>query len=116
MDTKPAKSDRTTNPVMLPIAGMMLPSSSHIAHSDAVRASTEALFTDAVITAKIKIGLAEQKLSNLLHIHVDTMNHGIVTLSGTAMNPSEASKAGSIARGVKSVTSVENRIKIAGAT
>jgi hyperosmotically inducible protein len=65
-----------------------------------------------VITTKIKAELAEEKLSSLVRINVDTDNKGMVVLSGNAANQLAIDRAVKIAHGVKGVTSVQNDIKI----
>ena len=96
------------------IAGaLMLPIPGYTADTDSDRSSPEAFVKDSVITTKIKAELAEEKLSSLVKISVDTDNKGMVTLSGTAESKKAADKAVSIARAVKGVTSVENHIRIA---
>jgi hyperosmotically inducible periplasmic protein len=85
------------------------PSSTPMA-SDSGSAKTYA--KDSVITGKVKAGLAEEKISSLAKLSVDTDNKGAVTLSGTAPDKSSADKAVTIARAVTGVTSVRNDIKI----
>ncbi len=106
MNTKLAASCLVAGALLLPTAG-------YTADSDSDRSSPKAFVKDSVITAKIKAELAEEKLSSLVRIRVDTDNKGIVTLSGTAKSKAAADKAVSIARAVKGVVSVENHIKIA---
>ena len=108
MNTKLAACCFVAGAFMLPIAGYAAD-----ADATAVNSSTKAYVKDSVITTKIKADLAEEKLSSLVHINVDTDNKGAVTLSGTAASKNAADKAVSIARAVKGVTSVENHIKIA---
>jgi BON domain/LTXXQ motif family protein len=108
MNTKLAASILMAGALILPIAG-------HAADSDADRSSPGAYVKDSVITAKIKAELAEQKLSSLLHISVDTDKNGMVVLSGTATNQETADKAVTISRAVRGVTSVRNDIRVAGA-
>jgi len=91
-------------------AALMLPIAGHTADADRSSATTYA--KDSVITTKIKTLLAEEKLSSLVNINVDTDNKGAVTLTGTAGSQKAADKAVSIARGVTGVASVDNRIKI----
>ncbi len=67
---------------------------------------------DSAITTKVKARLAEDKVSSLAHISVDTDDQGKVTLSGTAANKSQADKAVTIARAVTGVTSVKNDIEV----
>jgi osmotically-inducible protein OsmY len=67
---------------------------------------------DSVITAKVKAELAEEKMSSMVHISVNTDKMGAVSLSGTVRTQADMDKAASIARGVKGVTSVQNNIQI----
>jgi len=106
MNSKFAASIFVAGVLMLPIAG-------YTADGDSDRSSPKAFVKDSVITTKIKAELAEEKLSSLVRINVDTDNKGMVSLSGTAASQAAADKAVSIARAVKGVTSVENHIKIA---
>jgi len=106
MNTKLAATLLVAGALMLPIAG-------YTADSDSDRSSPKTFVKDSVITTKIKAELAEEKVSSLVRISVDTDNHGMVTLSGTAKSKNAANKAVSIARGVEGVTSVENHIRIA---
>lgn len=107
MNFKLAASCLVAGALMLPVAG-------YAANSDSDRSSTEGTYVkDSVITGKVKAGLAEEKLSSLVHIDVDTDNKGAVTLSGTAASREAAEKAVTIARAVEGVTSVRNHIKIA---
>jgi hyperosmotically inducible protein len=105
MYTKLAASCLVAGALMLPIAG-------YSADGDSDRSSPKAFVKDSVITTKIKAELAEEKMSSLVKIKVDTDNKGMVVLSGTAASKKAADKAVSIARAVKGVTSVENHIKI----
>ena len=106
MNIKLAASCLVAGALMLPIAG-------YTADGDSDRSSPKAFVKDSVITTKIKAELAEEKLSSLVRINVDTDNKGAVSLSGTAPSQAAADKAVTIARAVKGVTSVENHIKIA---
>ena len=67
------------------VAGaLMLPIASYSADADSNRTSPKAYAKDSMITAKIKEELAEEKISSLVKIHVDTDNKGRVSLTGTA--------------------------------
>ena len=103
MNTKLAASCFVAAALLLPIAGYS---------ADSVVQTPKAFVKDSVITTKIKAELAEQKLSSLVHINVDTDNEGRVSLSGTTTSRNAADKAVSIARSVKGVTSVQNTIQI----
>lgn len=93
------------------VAGvLLLPISGYAADTDAT--SPKAFVKDSVITTKIKTKLAEEKLSSLVKISVDTDNSGKVNLSGTAANQGAVDRAMVIARAVHGVTSVDNNIRI----
>jgi hyperosmotically inducible protein len=67
---------------------------------------------DSAITTKIKAKLADEHMRTLLHISVDTDDHGIVVLSGHTRTKEMAEKAVSIATHTEGVTSVRNHIQI----
>jgi hyperosmotically inducible protein len=106
MNTKLASICFLAGALTLPIAG-------YAAELASDRSSPKAFAEDTVITTKIKSELAEEKLSSLVKIEVDTDHKGMVTLAGTAPNQKAVDKAVSIARSVEGVKSVENHIRIA---
>jgi len=69
---------------------------------------------DATITVKIKGEILNDPLLKVLQINVTTTN-GIVTLGGVADSKQSIDRAVEIARGVKEVKSVENRLVVKGA-
>ncbi len=73
-------------------------------------------FTDAMndawIVAKVKTRLARGQI-NPLNIDVDS-DHGVITLSGQVASDWQRHKAGELASWTKGVTSVDNRLLIAG--
>lgn len=91
---------------------LLAPMSGHAEDADKDRSSPKAFVSDAVITTKIKAEFAKDKQVSVRHIKVDTDNKGIVQLSGTAKSQEEADKAVQIARNVKGVVAVDNRIQI----
>jgi len=93
-------------------AALVLPIAGYAADGDKDRSSPKVFVKDSVITAKVKTELAEEKLSSLVKIKVDTDNTGEVSLSGTAANQAAIDRAVVITRAVKGVTSVQNDIKI----
>ena len=101
MDIKLPATCLLAGALMLPLAGY------------AADSSPKVFAEDTVITTKIKSELAEEKLSTLVHIEVDTDHRGMVTLSGTAPSQKAVEKAVSIARSVDGVKSVDNHIRIA---
>jgi hyperosmotically inducible protein len=84
----------------------------HAADGDTDRMHPIAFVKDSVITTKIKAKLAEEKLSTLTHVKVDTDAKGAVVLGGNVTSQGEADKAVSIARATEGVTSVKSSIQI----
>jgi hyperosmotically inducible periplasmic protein len=66
---------------------------------------------DMTITASVKANLAKSPDLSALKIDVDTKG-GAVTLTGTAPSASARDKATSIAKGVKGVGSVDNKLVV----
>jgi len=91
---------------------LLAPIASHAEDADKDRSSPKAFVKDSVITTKIKAEFARDKQVSMRHIKVDTDNSGVVQLSGTARSQEEANKAVQIARNVKGVVAVENRIQV----
>jgi hyperosmotically inducible protein len=95
------------------VAGaLVVPAMAYAADSDKDRSHAETYVKDSAITAKVKSELAEEKLSTMVHISVDTDQKGVVYLSGTARTQADIDRAAVIAAKVKGVTSVKNDIKI----
>jgi hyperosmotically inducible protein len=94
------------------IGTLLAPVAGYTADSDMDRSHPKTFVKDSAITTKIKAKLADEKMSSLAHIRVDTDNNGVVWLSGTAKTQEEADKAVSIASETEGVTSVKNHIKI----
>ena len=106
MKIKTAAAGFLAGALALPVVG-------YTAGSDSDRSSPKDFVSDSIITTKIKVKLAEEKLANAVQIKVDTDNKGVVTLSGTAKTQEEADMAVSIARSVQGVATVENNIQVA---
>jgi hyperosmotically inducible protein len=79
---------------------------------DSDRSHGKEFVKDSMITTKIKTKLAEEHLTSLGRIQVDTDRDGVVWLSGTARSHRAADKAVSIARNTEHVRSVHNDIRI----
>lgn len=94
------------------IGTLMVPAAVFAADSDSDRAHPMTFVKDSIITTKIKAKLADEKLSTLKHIKVDTDAKGAVVLRGRVKNQGEADKAVSIARETEGVTSVKSDIRI----
>ena len=80
--------------------------------ADAETHKTKTYLKDSVITSKIKKNLAEEKLSSLVHIKVDTDAAGEVILTGRVETQELADKERSIAQAVEGVTYVKSDLKI----
>ena len=66
---------------------------------------------DVSITAAVKTKLAEEKVSTLTKIDVDT-NLGVVTLNGTVDSEAMKQRAADVARRVSGVKNVVNNLKV----
>ncbi|SFB68193.1 BON domain-containing protein [Polaromonas sp. OV174] len=66
---------------------------------------------DMSITAAVSAGLAKDPDLSAFKINVDTKN-GAVTLNGTAPTDAARDKAGSLAKAVKGVNSVDNKLVV----
>lgn len=82
------------------------------ADRESVKSSIEVFTRDAAITLKVKTRLAEQHITSLGRIHVDTDNNGDVWLSGSARTQEAATHAVQIARETEGVKSVVSEIVI----
>ena len=87
---------------LIAAGAMMLPMTGHTADS------AKTFVKDSIITTKIKAELAEEKVSSLVKIGVDTTSVGEVVLTGTATNKAAIDRAVTIAKSVKGVTHVDN--------
>ena len=98
----------------LMIGTMLAPIVSYAAgaDSDSDRKNPTTFVKDSAITTKIKAKLAEEHMTSLGNIHVDTDANGNVVLSGTARTQADIDKAVSIARGTEHVVSVKNKLTI----
>ncbi len=94
------------------IGTMLVPFAAPAADGDSDRKHPMTFVNDSVITAKIKAKLADEKISTLAHIKVDTDAKGGVVLSGKVKSSDEEAKAVSIARETEGVTSVKSKIRI----
>lgn len=94
------------------IGTLLAPVAAYSADSDADRTHPLTFVKDSVITTKVKAMLADEKMSSLAHIRVDTDRKGAVVLSGTSRTQEDADKAVAIARETEGVTSVKSNIQI----
>jgi hyperosmotically inducible protein len=71
---------------------------------------TATAVSDSAITAKVKGGLHENKITNGSDIHVDTMA-GVVTLRGTVSSADASSNAQQVAQQTSGVKEVKNELR-----
>ena len=93
---------------LLLASALLMPIASFAADGDSV--STKV--SDSVITTKVKAEFAKDKLVSMTALKVETDSNGMVEISGTAKSKAEAEKALNLAKSVKGVTSVKNKIVI----
>ena len=94
------------------IGSLLAPVAAYAADPESDRSHPVTYVQDSVITTKIKAKLAEEKMSSLTQIKVDTDSKGAVALGGKVRTQAEADKAVSIARATKGVTSVKSHIQV----
>jgi hyperosmotically inducible protein len=94
------------------IGAFLAPLAAYAADGDSDRMHPLTYVKDSVITTKVKAMLADEKMSSLAHIQVDTDAKGAVVLSGNVRTKADADKAVSITRAVEGVTSVTSNLKI----
>jgi osmotically-inducible protein OsmY len=82
------------------------------ADNDQDRSHPGAMIEDATITTKIKTALAAQHIGNLVHIKVDTADHGVVYLTGRAKSQDAIDAAISITRATQGVREVHSDIRL----
>ena len=91
---------------------LLAPVATYAEDRDADRAHPMTYVKDSVITTKVKAKLADEKMSSLARIQVDTDSKGAVLLSGNVRTEEEKIKAASIARGTEGVTSVTSNLVV----
>ena len=94
------------------IGALLTPIAAHAADGDSDRKHPVTFVKDSAITIKIKAMLADEKISTLKNIRVDTDAKGAVVLRGKVKTQEEADKAVSIARETEGVTSVKSKIRV----
>ncbi|MDM0068535.1 BON domain-containing protein [Variovorax sp. J31P207] len=81
------------------------------AKTESAAASVAGTMDDASITAAVSTGLAKDPDLSAIKIDVDTKG-GQVTLSGPAPNAAAKARAEEIAKSVKGVSAVDNRLEV----
>jgi osmotically-inducible protein OsmY len=79
--------------------------------STSTKEGTGEFVDDSVITTKVKAAIFNEPTLKTTEINVETFK-GTVQLSGFVAQPGDIAKAGSVARGVKGVSSVKNDIRV----
>jgi osmotically-inducible protein OsmY len=97
---------------VLVIAALSMPAPSFAQDKQSMPDKVKENVKDSVITTKIKAEYAKDKQVSFRHIHVDTDDKGVVTLSGNAKSKAERNKAVMIAKNTEGVVTVKNRIKV----
>ena len=94
------------------IGTLFAPMLAHAADGDTDRKHPMTFVEDSVITTKIKAKLANEKMTSLVKVKVDTDAKGAVVLSGTTKTKEQADKAVALARETEGVTSVKSTIQV----
>jgi len=81
------------------------------AKTESGAASVAGAMDDASITAAVSTGLAKDPDLSAIKIDVDTKG-GQVTLNGPAPNAAAKARAGEIAKSVKGVSAVDNKLEV----
>ena len=77
------------------------------------RAKNREAVSDTTVTGKVKSALAaDVGLKTVTNIHVETDNHGVVTLKGKVESADMKKRAGDVAKKVNGVKSVKNQIQV----
>ncbi len=94
-------------------AGTAIKDATQTAESSARQAATkmEEKFDDVSITTSVSSAIGKEGDLSVLKINVDTKN-GVVTLNGSAPSEAAREKAGNIAKAVKGVNSVDNKLVV----
>jgi len=94
------------------VGAFLAPIAANAEDADSDRSHPMTYVKDSAITTKVKANLADEKMSSLMHIKVDTERKGAVVLSGNVKTQEAADKAVSIARNTEGVTSVKSSIQV----
>ena len=94
------------------VIGAMLAPVAAYADGDADRVDPATFVKDSAITTKIKTQLAAEHLGSMKHISVDTDRNGVVWMTGTVNNQTEADQAVNIARNTDGVRDVKSSLKV----
>jgi hyperosmotically inducible protein len=76
------------------------------------RSEPKVVIKDSAISSSIKARFATDHVKGVRHIHVDTDDHGVVTLKGHTRTQAAADRAISIAKDTEGVREVHSAIEI----
>jgi osmotically-inducible protein OsmY len=79
--------------------------------STSTRESTGEYIDDTTITTKVKMAILDEPTLKVLQINVETYK-SMVQLSGFVNTSTQIAKAGSIARSIRGVASVQNDLRL----
>ena len=79
--------------------------------STSTRESTGEYIDDTTITTKVKMAILDEPTLKVLQINVETYK-SVVQLSGFVATSTQIARAGSIARSVRGVESVQNDLRL----
>src|SRR5690348_6683082 len=94
------------------IGTILAPVAAHAEDRDADRGNPATFVKDSAITTKIKSQLAAEHPGSLKHISVDTDRNGVVWMTGTVNDQTEADQAVKIARNTEGVKAVKSNLKV----
>ena len=94
------------------IGTILAPVAAFAEDRDADRANPATFVKDSAITTKIKTQLAAEHPGSLKHISVDTDADGVVWMTGTVNNQTEADQAMRIARNTEGVRAVKGNLTV----
>ena len=80
--------------------------------ADAVATTTRVFVRDSAITTKVKAKLAQNHLTSLARIHVETDKDGVVWLTGSANTQQAIDEAVTVATAVDHVRSVHSDLTV----
>jgi hyperosmotically inducible protein len=92
------------------VGSLLVPMSAAYADDDIDQSHPVNFIKDSAITTAIKSKLAAEHLKSLKNIKVDTDDHGVVWLSGSASTQMQVDRAGELARQTDGVKAVKNHI------
>src|SRR5579863_1407807 len=100
------KTHFATCAILAALTGLSVTAVGHASDTD--RSHAAAFAKDSAITTKIKASLAEDQMTSVADIHVNTDEDGVVWLSGSAGSQEAGNRAVAIARATAHVNKVHS--------